>query len=787
MNERALRVLEFGRIREMLIQRISSPLGRELAEALTPQTDVQAVARLQEETSEARAITRTEEFPLRGLFDVRPAIRRAGLGATVSPEDLALLAQVMGVSRRSQGFFRDKSSVYPRLSIYGLQLTPLKHVEDEIAACIGESGEVLDSASDKLRRLRADIRSIHGGIKNKLESMIRSATVQKYLQDAIVTVRNNRYVLPVKAEYKGQVPGIIHDQSASGATLFIEPMVIVDMNNRLRQAEAQEEQEIERILRVLSELVGSHKDELLTNMECLAVLDLAMAKGRLSYELKCSEPALDGKSLRLRQARHPLIPPQEVVPVDVTLGNGFSVLLITGPNTGGKTVTLKTIGLLSLMAQSGLHIPVQEGSHVRVFQSIYADIGDEQSIEQSLSTFSSHMTNITGIVKEADRESLVLLDELGAGTDPAEGAALAMSIVDCLHARGSLVVATTHYSELKAYAHVTDGVQNASVEFDLETLRPTYHLTIGLPGKSNAFEISARLGLDAGVIARARDYLTTDALKVEDLLQSLSAARESAFEDRRQAAVHKLAAENLLADTEKRLSSVRNKEEQLIAAARTEARALVQRTRREMDELLDELRKAQESAPAADLGRIIEGARKKWRVAGDGLGQPDQAPGRVSKRAYSVDGEIAPGDDVLIEHLNQKAKILEIQGDIAVVQMGSMRANVALSGLRRLAAAKPSEKRSTFQIVSRNRERVGLELDLRGETVDSAIMRIDKYLDDALIAGFPQVHLIHGKGTGALRIGVQEYLRTHPAVESFRYGQAGEGGSGVTVVKFKDK
>ena len=430
MNERAMRVLEFSRVREILMQHISSPLGRELAEMLAPQSDLPTVARLQAETTEARAVSRTEEFPLRGLFDVRPAIRRAGLGAVVSPEDLALLAQVMAVARRAQGFFRDKESLYPHLSVYGLRLTPLKHIEDEIAVCIGESGEVLDGASDKLRRLRADIRSIQGGIKNRLDSMVRSATVQKYLQDPIVTVRNNRYVLPVKAEYKGQVPGIIHDQSASGATLFVEPMAIVEMNNKLRQAEAQEEQEIERILRVLSELVGSHKDQLLVNMACLAELDLAMAKGRMSYQLKCSEPTLDDRSLRLKMARHPLIPPQEVVPVDVTLGDGFSVLLITGPNTGGKTVTLKTIGLLSMMAQSGLHIPAQEGSQVRVFASIYADIGDEQSIEQSLSTFSSHMTNITGIVKEADHDSLVLLDELGAGTDPAEGAALAMSIVD---------------------------------------------------------------------------------------------------------------------------------------------------------------------------------------------------------------------------------------------------------------------------------------------------------------------------------------------------------------------
>lgn len=786
MNERAMRVLELCSVKDILKQHVSSTLGRELADMLNPSSDIGEVARLQAETTEARAISRTEEFPLRGLFDVRPAIRRAGLGAIVAPEDLSLLAQVMSVARRAQGFFRDKASLYPHLSVYGLKLTPLKHVEDEITSCIGESGEVLDRASDKLRRLRADIRSIQGGIKNKLESMVRSATVQKYLQDPIVTVRNGRYVLPVKTEYKGQVPGIIHDQSASGATLFVEPMVIVDMNNRLRQAEVQEEQEVEKILRMLSELVGGHKDELLTNMECLAVLDLAMAKGRMSYQLRCSEPSLDSKSLRLKQARHPLIPSHEVVPVDVVLGIDFSVLLITGPNTGGKTVTLKTIGLLSLMAQSGLHIPAQEGSQVRVFETIYADIGDEQSIEQSLSTFSSHMTNITGIVREANHNSLVLLDELGAGTDPAEGAALAMSIVDRLHARGSLVVATTHYSELKAYAHVTDGVQNASVEFDLETLRPTYHLTIGLPGKSNAFEISARLGLDPDVISRARDYLTTDALKVEDLLQSLAVARESAFEDRRQAEVYKRSAEVMLSEAEMKLTSVRNKEEQLIAAARAEARSLIQRTRREMEELLDELRRAQEGASAADFGRIIESARKKWRQAGENLG-PLESVERVAQQVIlSAEEHMSKGDDVLVAHLNQKGRILEIHGETAVVQMGSMRANISLTSLKRLGARQP-EQRSSFQMVNRSREGVGLELDLRGETVDSAILRIDKYLDDALIAGFPQVHLIHGKGTGALRVGVQDYLRSHPAVGSFRFGQAGEGGSGVTVVKFKEK
>jgi DNA mismatch repair protein MutS2 len=786
MNERTFRVLEFERIKEMLVRHVSSQLGRDLVENMGVFSDPSHIARLLTETSEARLIYRTEDFPLKGLFDTRPAVRRAALGAIVPPEELFALGQTLSLSRRVARFFAERGESYPLLSQYALSISPLPLVEDEISSCIGEGGDVLDNASEKLRRLRIELRNAQANVKSKLDTMVRSSTIQKYLQENIVTVRNDRYVLPVKAEYKGQVPGLIHDQSASGATLFVEPMAVVELNNKLRQLEAQELQEIERILRELSSLVGENSAGILKNIDVLGILDFAMAKGKMSYALKCTEPELTAGSLYFRRARHPLIAAEEVVPVDVSLGQSFQALLITGPNTGGKTVTLKTIGLLSLMVQSGLHIPVQEGSQAAVFGAIYADIGDEQSIEQSLSTFSSHMVNIKSIVDEADESSLVLLDELGAGTDPTEGAALAMAILDSLSCRRSLIAATTHYSELKAYAHTRDGVQNASMEFDLESLRPTYKLTIGLPGKSNAFEISQRLGLASGVIDRAREYLTKDALKVEDLIRSLEESRRQADEDRSAARALKLSAESSEADAREKLRRLQEKEADILRRANTEAKAIIHRAKHQIDEMIEELKKSQESLSAQEMSRAVEKVRQGWRDLSKELAQGIEEP--PDTRLVSKDTvPISVGDDVLVVHLNQRGKVLEKQQDSLVVQLGAMRTTLPSSSVRRIEQPQRRAPASGFGMVALNRPRIGLELDLRGETVDEGVLRIDKYLDDALVAGLSQVHIIHGKGTGALREGVREHLKQHSLVKSYRYGQAGEGGSGVTVVTLKDK
>ena len=787
MNDRAVRVLEFDKIRDMLATHVSSQLGRDLVEVMSAETDPSVVEQLLAETSEARMIYRTEDFPLKGLHDTRPAVRRAALGAVVPADQLLMLGQVLSLSRRVFSFFKDKDEVYPLLSAQAVRIVPLRTIESEISACIGEGGEILDSASDKLRRLRIEMRNAQAGVKSKLDSMVRSSLTQKYLQESIVTVRNDRYVLPVKSEYRGQVPGIVHDQSASGATLFVEPMAVVELNNKLRQLISQEQQEIERILRDLSILVGEQSSEILTNIEVLGRLDFAMAKGKFSYVHKCSEPSLTKREVKLIQARHPLIAAHEVVPVDVTLGQSFSALLITGPNTGGKTVTLKTIGLLSLMAQSGLHIPAQGGSQLCIFRSIYADIGDEQSIEQSLSTFSSHMTNIKNIVDEADAASLVLLDELGAGTDPTEGAALAMSIIDTLFIRNSLIVATTHYSELKAYAHTRDGVQNASMEFDLDTLRPTYKLTIGLPGKSNAFEISQRLGLDIQVISRARDYLTNDALKVEDLIRSLEESRREADMSRDEARSLKQNAEILHAEANERIDRLREKEAQSMRRAKAEAKAIIQRAKHEIDDLVEELKKAQETASSQEISRAVEKVRQGWRSLSKEISNNEIEPEPQLYHPKTTAGMVSVGDEVLVTHLNQKGKVLEILSEGVAVQMGAMRMTVGLKNIRKIEQSKKSSPKAGFHMISMNRPRVGLELDLRGETVDEGILRMEKYLDDALVAGLSQVNIIHGKGTGVLREGIREHLKTHPSVKTFRYGQAGEGGSGVTVVMLKDK
>lgn len=784
MHERTWRVLELDKVRDILASYVSSELGGELVAGMSASTDRAEVERWLRETGEARAILRNEEFPLKGLADVRAVVKRCHLGASVAPHDLFALAQVLITARRTQKFFLDREAAYPLLAEHAAGLVNHKVVEEEILYCIGEGGEVLDKASDKLRELRSDIRAAQSEIRAKLEGMLRSAAIQKYLQEQLVTMRGDRYVLPVKTEYKGQIPGIVHDQSASGATVFIEPMAVVVINNRLRQYEALEEHEIDRILRELSASVGEHAASMLNNMKILAKLDFSLAKGRLSLEWQCTEPELSaGQELSFKGARHPLIPRHEVRPIDVRLGQAFSVLLITGPNTGGKTVTLKTVGLLTLMVQCGLHIPVASASRAAIFDTVFADIGDEQSIEQSLSTFSSHMTNIRHIVDVADYKSLVLLDELGAGTDPTEGAALAMAIVDTLLERGTRIVATTHYSELKAYAHTKSGVQNASMEFDVDSLRPTFKLTIGLPGKSNAFEISERLGLDKSVIRRAKGYLSGEVLRVEDLIRSLEKSRQEADVAHSDALAMRSQAQALTKQADEKAKRMQDKEREVLHRAATEARALVYRAKHEMDALIEELRLAQEAKSSQEIMSTVEKVRQGWRDLSKEISPEVVMPSEDSVAVST--SEIGVGDEVLVTHLKQKGRVLAISplGQVTV-QMGSIRTTTELKYLRKLET-KIQAKSSLgggFHMVDLSRSGVRMELDMRGHSVEEGILKLDKYIDDAVMGGLSQVQIIHGKGTGVLREGVRSFLKGHSQVESFRYGQANEGGSGVTVV-----
>mgnify|MGYP000917345568 CR=1 FL=1 len=791
MNERTLRVLEFAKIKELLLAQASSSLGREKIEELEPLVDAASILQALQETTEARAIYRTEDFPLKGLIDVRASLRRATLGAMLQPTDLLEVASLCVCSRRAHGFFREKTEQYPLLSSYGQQLVPCRELELAIDDAISEFGEVKDSASSNLRKIRNDIRTLQGRLKQRLEAMVRSPAMQKFLQEPIVTLRNDRYVLPVRLEYRNQVPGIIHDQSASGSTLFIEPMSAVEISNDLRRKTAEEEQEVERILGELSQEVQAVGDMLRQNLSLLAQLDLAMAKGKLSYLQKAVQPMINEDGyLNLKNARHPLLSAETVVPSSVYLGKEFNALLITGPNTGGKTVTLKTVGLLALMAQAGLHIPADEGSELAVFQTIFADIGDEQSIEQSLSTFSSHMINIIDITERADYSSLVLLDELGAGTDPTEGAALAMSIIDYLSGLGCRLLATTHYSELKAYAYQTEGVQNASVEFDVETLRPTYRLMIGLPGKSNAFEIARRLGLAEHLIDHARNYLTGEQLRLEDLLNQLEASRVETRAEQTAAHVLRREAETKAEELGQRLEQLKQEEGKILERAKQEARTIIQSYRQEMEQTLAELKAALEqvqTGKAHEASQVAEAARQKLRSL-----QAETAPSIASTRhlqkaRIATDRDFKAGDEVLVKHLGQKGQLLDdpTEGGEVQVQLGALRLACRLEQLEKLMVSKPQANQAGFNLVNLGRNSVPLELDLRGQTVDEALLRIDKYLDDASMAGLSSVSIIHGKGTGVLRNGVRDFISTHQHVLSYRLGGPGEGGTGVTVVELR--
>ncbi|RMA92009.1 endonuclease MutS2 [Priestia megaterium] len=787
MQSRIFHVLEFNKVKEQLQKKVASSLGREKVANLIPSTQYEEVVKWQEATDEATTVLRLRgNVPLGGIFDVRPSVKRAEIGGTLSSNELLDVASTIYAARQVKQFIEqvveDEDLQLPIITEHIEKLMPLPEVEQTIKMSIDENGTVLDGASDQLRGIRQKLRSTESRIREKLESLIRSSSAQKMLSDAIVTIRNERFVIPVKQEYRSAYGGIVHDQSSSGATLFIEPQAIVTLNNELQEAKVKEKQEIERILIALTVQVAEVANELRQNVYLLGELDFMFAKGRYSHELKASKPKMNDRGyIKLVKAKHPLIAQEDVVANDIELGDQYTSIVITGPNTGGKTVTLKTLGLFTLMAQAGLQIPALDGSEMAVFKHVFADIGDEQSIEQSLSTFSSHMVNIVDILQKVDHESLVLFDELGAGTDPQEGAALAISILDQVYERGARVVATTHYPELKAYGYNREGVVNASVEFDIETLSPTYKLLIGVPGRSNAFEISKRLGLSAEVIERAKGYIGSETNKVENMIASLEDSRRQSEHELEEAEELRKEAQKLHKELQSQIIEFNEKRDKLYEKAEEKAQATVKEASEEAEKIISDLRKMSQKNHALVKEHELIEARKRLEDAVPTLEKSKKKPAVPKKQERTLQA----GDEVKVLSWGQKGTLVErVSNNEWQVQMGIMKMKVKEKDLEYITSPKPVETKPLATVKGKDYH-VNLELDLRGERYENALIRVEKYIDDALLANYPRVSIIHGKGTGALRKGVQEYLKNHRSVKNIRFGEASEGGSGVTVVEFK--
>lgn len=753
-----------------------------------PETDLEAVKDLLAATDQAYTVDRLKGNPsFRGITDINDALKRARIGGTLSPHELLATSNTIHGSRRIKRFIAAVHEDEKIEILYNLSdlISEQKPLEDAIRLCIDDAAEVLDSASAELSQIRRELRGGEVRIREKLESMIRSQSVAKMLQDQLITIRGDRFVIPVKAEYRSHFGGIVHDQSGSGATLFIEPESIVAMNNKLRETRMREEREIEVILQKLTAQVGEQAELLSIDLDLIGQLDFIFAKARLAHVMKASLPRMNDRGyIKLRKGRHPLIPADQVVPLDVELGNSYTSIIVTGPNTGGKTVTLKTIGLLNLMAMSGLFIPAEEGSQMCVFDAIYADIGDEQSIEQSLSTFSSHMTNIIRILSQMTPKSLVLLDEVGAGTDPAEGSALAISILEHIHRMGCRMIATTHYSELKAYAYERKGVINASMEFDINTLSPTYRLLVGVPGRSNAFAIAERLGLPGSILEFARGEVKEEDQRVEHMIASLEENRHTAEVEREKAEQVRKEMEDLRLRHQHELQKLEEQKDKLVDKARAEARQIVDKARSEAEEIIADLRKiAQEEGASVKEHKLIA-ARKRLDDA-----EPQQGKKTAGQRS-AQQRSIEPGDEVRVFSLNQKGHVVEMAGSKeAVVQLGIMKMKVSLDDLELLSNPAANAKQAPKQhatVLKRTRDtNIRNELDLRGANLEEALIEVDRFIDEAFLGNLGQIYIIHGKGTGILRTGIQDYLRKHKHVKSHRLGNYGEGGNGVTIAELK--
>ena len=837
MNAKTLHVLEFDKILQRLAANTSFSAGRELVLETLPTNDISLARQWLTETTEARRLlSEYSDVHLGGVHDVRPLLPQAERGAVLLATELLDIRSTLLRARSIRNVLTRLEARFPNLADIGFRVEPVPKLADQIAQVINDRGEVLDSASPKLARLRSEIKVVQGRLMERLNKLITTSDTAQYLQEPIVTQRQGRYVVPLKAEFKGRLRGLIHDQSASGATLFIEPFGVVELNNEWRKLQLDEEDEVRRLLAELSDLVADDAPQIRQTIEALALLDLIFARARYADELRASEPELvewggkqqklevrgrrseggvqsaersesvvapakaphPGSVIDLKRARHPLLDQEAVVAIDVTLDEDYFVVLITGPNTGGKTVSLKTVGLLVLMAQAGLHIPARDGSRLSCFETVFADIGDEQSIEQSLSTFSSHMTNIIGVLDEADERSLVLLDELGAGTDPEEGSALARALLDHLVRRRVTVFATTHYSDLKVYAHSTPGVRNASVEFDVETLAPTYELSIGLPGRSNALAIATRLGLDRVIISAAEALVRPEALEADSLLQGIKDTRERLEAERSQAEAARRQAEAHEKELRYRLNKLEEARREVLNEARSQART-------ELEELAVELEQVRKqlagfaSVSGADAGAQSPSAHRQMLVeaqrvvaarqkAAEKLPETTEPLAPPAQRAIPL----AMGDTVWIPSLQASGQIvgLALDDNEAEVQIGSFRMRMVLNRLERRDASQATSvgltKPKTLPMPPSSSSmppvpHVGMEFDIRGASVEEMLPLLEKYLDDAYLGMLPWVRIIHGKGTGVLRAAVRKELSKHPLVKSFREGESSEGGDGVTV------
>jgi DNA mismatch repair protein MutS2 len=787
MNEKALRVLEYHKIIERLESKAVSPMGKLKASTLKPSASLNEIERALKETSEAQTmILRKSTLPLGGISDVRDSLKRAAMGGSLSIEELLKLGDFIHVCGKvinyNKGAHLSSSPVtgegFPLLGPVFAAVDAPVHLEKEISRCIANSDDLHDDASSKLLEIRRGIKRANERVRESLNAVLHSASYKNMLQDAVVTIRNDRYCVPVKQEFRGSFPGMQHDQSATGATVFMEPMSVVQLNNKIKELLADEREEINAILRKLSGMVAEESDTLLNDSELLATLDFAFAKGELSISMNGAEPVYNtnGK-IFIKKGRHPLLDSQTVVPTDIRLGGDFFILLITGPNTGGKTVALKTIGLFSLMGQAGLHIPAFDQSELPVFDEVFADIGDEQSIEQSLSTFSSHMKNIVGIFENLTDNSLVLLDELGAGTDPVEGAALAVSILDHLRARNVRTAVTTHYSELKVYAIATEGVENASCEFDIETLRPTFKLLIGIPGKSNAFSISKRLGLPESIIRHASEILDSEDIRFENVITDLEISKRSVVLEQERAEEYRRQAEELKRDLDAQKKKLSDQREKIIREAKEEARLAVHAAKEESGRLLREYQKSLNEGEFKEAEQLRQELRSKAQELDEAA--PSNKPRKPAPK------HLKNGDRVFIHALNQAGSVIsapDSNGDV-LIQAGIMKVKANLSDLSMDESEKPkaAPQQAARPTLSKSLS-ITPEVDLRGLTIEEGVSKADKYLDDAFLSGLAQVTIIHGKGTGALRGAIQALLKGRKHVKSYRLGKYGEGEDGVTIV-----
>ena len=790
MNQKALKTLEYNKIIEKLVAHASSPTGQEKCRDLTPFDDLETINTLQQQTAAGLSrLFKKGNISFGSAKDIRPSLKRLEIGSVLGSGELMVIASLLENANRVKAYGRHERVDEPDdcLDIFFQSIEPLTPVSTEIRRCILAEDEISDDASPKLRSIRRQMKQLGDKIHTELNKIV-SGSAKDYLQDNLVTTRNGRYCIPVKAEHKNAVSGIIHDQSSTGSTVFIEPAAIVKLNNDIRQLEVKEAEEIEVILANLSELCAPHIEALSTNFRVLTELDFIFARAALAMEQNASMPVFNTKGyIRLKKARHPLIDKKKVVPIDVSLGGDFHLLIITGPNTGGKTVSLKTVGLLTLMGQAGLHIPTMDQSELSVFEEVYADIGDEQSIEQSLSTFSSHMTNVVSFLEKADYKSLVLFDELGAGTDPTEGAALAIAILSTLHKRQVRTMATTHYSELKMFALSTPGVENGSCEFSVETLSPTYRLLIGVPGKSNAFAISSKLGLPEYIIKKAKEQLTEEAESFEDVITNLEQSRVTLEKEQEEIARYKKEIASLKEALESKQEKLDARKEKIIQQANEEAKRILQEAKDYADETMRKFHKfGKESISAKDMEQEREKLRKKMAQA-----ENKTAIKPAKKNTNLKPEDLHLGDTVRILSLNLRGTVStkpDSRGNL-FVQAGIMRTKVNFTDLELIdepVITGPSlSKTGAGKIKMSKSASVSTEINLLGKTVDEAIAELDKYLDDAYLAHMPSVRVVHGKGTGALRNGVHKFLKKQRHVKSFRLGEFGEGDAGVTIVEFK--